>query len=103
MLPATVSEVTHQALRSVAPCETMHSSRIILWIRPPRWCGASHGTSHTFHYEFHVCDIAPHRRGLPAVAFEEFENLFAFQRIRRLHVTDGLHGVSASSEHLAEC
>src|SRR5215471_12074956 len=83
-------------------CKAMDSGRIILWIRPSRRRGASHRTSHAFHYEFHVGDVASHCRSLPAVAFEDFENLFACKSIRRLYMTDWLHGVCASPQHLAE-
>src|SRR5579864_7780809 len=87
---------------SSLPTKPMHPGRIILgkpWSRRRR---VAQRTPDAFKHKSHIVDVASCRRSRPAVDLEDFENLFAIQRIRGPHVTDRLHRVCASSEHLAE-
>src|SRR5215469_4271032 len=88
---------------SMSPCKAMYPGRIVGGKLRPRWRGSFHRTSETFVHKTYILDVASHGRSPPALALEHFENLFALQSIRGLHMTDRLHGVGAPSEHLAEC
>jgi hypothetical protein len=77
--------------------ETVHSGRIVRWKRQRRRCHASHRPSDAFQHESNIGDIASHCRSRPAVASDSLEDLFAFQSIRSLYMTDRLHGVRSSS------
>src|SRR6185312_16455840 len=80
----------------------MHSGWIVGRIGELWAWGVAHHSSDAFTDKLDVSYVAAHRRRLPAVALESFQNLLALEAIWRLHVTDGVHGVSSSTKRAAE-
>src|SRR5215472_9089578 len=95
-LPCSCSKGRNLRLQ-LAASETVDSGRIVRRKRQRRWSGTAHRSSRAFQNEAYIADIASHCRSRPAVALDNLENLFAFQSIGCLYMTDGLRRVSTSS------
>src|ERR1700681_3846038 len=101
-MEARRSKLCRMGNAALCACEAVHAGRIIRWVRQGRRCSSAHHAAEAFDDKVDIDDITSPRRSRPAVALEKVKDLFAFQTVGCLHVSDGLERVTSSSKHLAE-